>query len=327
MELQVLAVAFLATTAVGGLAWVFLYPTLSGETRVEKRKETFVRQDAAPSRVARVSRENKSKRDQVEESLKEIERRQKNIQKRSLIAKIAQAGLSWTKQQYVMFCAASGLAFAAAGLMFNAHIAVVGVLGFVGAFGFPNWFLNFKRKRREKAFLKEFPNSVDVIVRGIKAGLPIIDCLKVIASEAQEPVRTEFRHIVELQALGMPLSEVVNKLYERMPLPEANFFAIVISIQQKAGGNLSETLGNLSKVLRDRKKMRAKIAAMSMEAKASASIIASLPPVVMFLVYLSSPGYMDILWESPTGRAILAGCLIWMLMGVLIMKKMINFDF
>ena len=125
----------------------------------------------------------------------------------------------------------------------------------------------------------------------------------------------------------MPIGEACGKLYERIPVPEANFFGIVISIQQKAGGNLSEALGNLSKVLRERKKMKAKIQAMSMEAKASASIIACLPLAVMILVYLTSPQYIELLWTHPTGRIMLACCAIWMSIGVLVMRKMINFDF
>jgi len=114
-------------------------------------------------------------------------------------------------------------------------------------------------------------------VRASKTGLPLGDCLKVIAAEAQEPVKGEFRAIMETQNVGLPLGDACTKLYERIPVPEANFFGIVITIQQKAGGNLSEALGNLSRVLRDRKKMKAKIQAVSMEAKASASIIAALP--------------------------------------------------
>jgi tight adherence protein B len=168
---------------------------------------------------------------------------------------------------------------------------------------------------------------VDVIVRGIKAGLPLLDCLKMIAGEAPEPVRTEFKAIVETQTIGLPLGEACEKLYERVPLPEANFFGIVISIQQKAGGNLSEALGNLSRVLRERKKMKAKIKAMSMEAKASAMIIAALPVAVMILVYLTSPKYIELLWTEPLGRLMLACCVVWMSMGVMVMKKMINFDF
>jgi tight adherence protein B len=183
------------------------------------------------------------------------------------------------------------------------------------------------KKRREARFLNVFPEAVDVIVRGIKAGLPLLECLKMIANEAPEPVRSEFRAIIETQTIGLPIGEACTKLYERVPLPEANFFGIVISIQQKAGGNLSEALGNLSRVLRDRKKMKAKIKAMSMEAKASAMIIAALPVTVMLLVYLTSPTYIELLWTEPMGRMMLASCVVWMSMGVFVMKKMINFDF
>jgi tight adherence protein B len=112
-----------------------------------------------------------------------------------------------------------------------------------------------------------------------------------------------------------------------MPLPEANFFGIVVAIQQKSGGNLSEALGNLSKVLRDRKKMKEKIQAMSTEAKASAAIIGSLPPAVMFLVWLSTPDYISLLWSTHLGQFMLLSCVVWMTIGVLVMKKMINFDF
>ena len=166
-----------------------------------------------------------------------------------------------------------------------------------------------------------------MIVRGIKAGLPLLDGLKLIAAEAQEPVRSEFRSIIETQTIGIPIGEACLKLYERVPLPEANFFGIVVSIQQRAGGNLSEALGNLSRVLRDRKKMKAKIQAMSMEAKASAGIIGALPPAVMTLVYITSPQYISVLWTEPLGRMMLVGCAFWMSMGVLVMRKMINFDF
>ena len=164
-------------------------------------------------------------------------------------------------------------------------------------------------------------------MRGIKSGLPLADSIRVIAAEGPEPVRTEFRSILETQAIGIPLGEACQKLYERVPLPEANFFGIVIAIQQKAGGNLSEALGNLSRVLRDRKKMKGKIQAMSMEAKASAAIIGSLPPAVMGIVYLTSPSYISLLWTHPTGQLMLLGSAVWMTMGCLVMRRMINFDF
>jgi tight adherence protein B len=211
--------------------------------------------------------------------------------------------------------------FAGVGLLVSA------VLGFAGAFGVPRWLLSYLRKRRETKFLDHFPDAVDVIVRGIKAGLPLLDCIKMIVSEAPEPIKTEFRLILETQAIGMPLGEACGKLYERTPLPEANFFGIVVAIQQRSGGNLSEALGNLSKVLRDRKKMKAKIQSMSQEAKASAGIIGALPIAVMTLVYLTSPNYISLLFTNPVGHIMLAGSAIWMFMGVIVMKKMINFDF
>jgi len=199
--------------------------------------------------------------------------------------------------------------------------------GFASAFGLPFWALSFLKKRREAKFLHNFPDAVDVITRGIKAGLPLLDSLKMIASEGQEPLKSEFRAILDTQTVGIPLGEACTKLYERMPVPEANFFGIVIAIQQKAGGNLSEALGNLSKVLRDRKKMKAKIQAMSMEAKASAMIIGALPPSVMGLVFVTSPDYISLLWTHPMGQMMMAASAMWMFMGCLVMKKMINFDF
>jgi len=227
----------------------------------------------------------------------------------------------------MLISAGIGLAMFAAGSFTGASLPVSATLGFAGALGAPRWLLSFLKKRREAKFLAAFPDAVDIIVRGVKAGLPLLDCIKMIVMEAPEPLKSEFRSILETQAIGMPLGEACSKLYERTPLPEANFFGIVVTIQQRAGGNLSEALGNLSKVLRDRKRMAAKIQAMSMEAKASAGIIGSLPPAVMILVYLSSPDYIELLWTSQTGRLMLAGCVLWMFIGVMVMKKMINFDF
>jgi len=321
--MQPLALAFLVTLAIGGLGWVFVYPLLSGERRVEKRRETIAR--TTPARVVRVS--GKSRRDQVEETLKEIDARHKANKRPPLAVRISQAGLTWSKQRFFIMAALLGvggfLGFAMTGL---GLVPALGV-GFAAAFGLPFWILSFLKKRREAKFLAAFPDAVDVIVRGIKSGLPLMDCLNVIVSDTQEPVKSEFRAIVESQAVGVPLGEACLKLYERMPVPEANFFGIVIFIQQKSGGNLSEALGNLSRVLRDRKKMKAKIQAMSMEAKASGGIIAALPFVVMILVYLSSPDYISLLWTDKLGNLLLASSAVWMSIGVFVMRKMINFDF
>jgi tight adherence protein B len=130
-----------------------------------------------------------------------------------------------------------------------------------------------------------------------------------------------------MQTVGVPMGEAVERLYTRFALSEANFFSIVIAIQSKSGGNLSEALGNLANVLRQRQKMRAKIQAMSTEAKASAWIIGSLPIIVGGLVYLANPDYLSMLWQRNTGLVLLGGSALWMSCGVLTMRKMINFDF
>jgi tight adherence protein B len=326
MPLQTLALFFLGTVAAGGLAWVFIYPLLSGERQAERRQALVARHDPV-ARAAQGRGAQKPRRDQIEESLKQLEQRQKNATRPSIEGRIKQAGLSLTLRHFWMISAALGVvAFALGFLMGIGPLPAVG-LGFAGLFGLPRWLLSFLKKRREAQFLNNFPDAVDVITRGLKAGLPLGDCLRMIATDAREPVKSEFRTIIETQAIGMPVGEACGKLFESMPVPEANFFGIVITIQQKAGGNLSEALGNLSKVLRDRKKMKAKIRAMSMEAKASASIIGALPPSVMTLVWLTSPQYIELLWTTPMGRMMLAACLFWMFIGIMVMKKMINFDF
>jgi tight adherence protein B len=269
----------------------------------------------------------KSRRDIVESSLKDLEERRKKSKSVPISVRITRAGLTWSKRQFVIISAAIGVGMFAFGFLSGTGLLAAAGLGFAGAFGVPRWLLSFLRKRREAKFLEGLPDAVDIIVRGVKAGLPLLDCIKMITVESSEPLKTEFRLIMETQASGMPLGEACGKLYERTPLPEANFFGIVVAIQQKAGGNLSEALGNLSKVLRDRKKMRAKIQAMSQEAKASAAIIGALPIAVMILVYLTAPNYITLLFTNSMGHIMLAGSAVWMTMGVLVMKKMINFDF
>jgi tight adherence protein B len=325
MKMQALALAFLATAAFGGLAWVFLYPLLSGEKKAEGRRASVAKLEPVAARQAQ--KEQRSRREQVEGTLKEAEARRAKDSKLPLTARLTQAGLAWEPRKFwIMSGILAAVAFGGAMVAGGGLLGAVG-LAFAAGFGLPRWLLSFLKKRREKAFLRALPDAVDVIVRGIKAGLPLFESLKVVAADSPEPLRSEFAAIIETQAIGMPLGEACGRLFERMPVPEANFFGIVIAIQQKSGGNLSEALGNLSKVLRDRKKMAEKIQAMSMEAKASAGIIGSLPPIVMLLVYLTTPDYISLLWTHPTGQLMLVGCVIWMSMGIMVMKKMINFDF
>ena len=324
--MSALALFFLVTVAIGGIAWVFIYPLLSGERKAEKRKATVTQNNPAV-RASSARNAPKSRREQVEGTLKELEVRQAKAKSVPLSLRIAQAGLTWSKRRFFITSGVLGVVAFLIVLMMDAGLLAALAMGFGAAFGLPLWMLKFLKARREAKFMSAFPDAVDIIVRGIKAGLPLLDSLRIITVDAPEPLRSEFRAIVDTQAIGMPIGDACAKLFERIPIPEANFFGIVIAIQQRAGGNLSEALGNLSKVLRERKKMKAKIQAMSMEAKASASIIACLPIAVMGLVYITSPQYIELLWTHPTGRFMLACSAAWMSMGVLVMRKMINFDF
>jgi len=317
------AAFFLAAVAAGGVAYVFLYPLLSGESRAAKRQKALVSptQDRRSDRIASVV----NRREQIAQSLKELDARQKAKNHVTLETRITQAGLDWSRQRFFVMsgAAGAGLGLTTFLLTLNPFVALGAV--FVGALGLPRWALFYLKKRRVNRFVLELPNAVDVIVRGIRSGLPLGDCLRIIAHEAREPVKSEFRAIVEAQTMGITVSEAVGKLYERVPVAEANFFAIVIAIQQKSGGNLSEALGNLSKVLRERRKMGDKVKAMSMEAKASAGIIGALPFTVALLTYLSSPKYISLLWTTQAGKVALIAGGLWMLIGIFVMKKMINF--
>ena len=323
--MNVYVVFLMAVVAIGGVAWVFVYPFLSGERNAERRVASVARAEPAARRPARGVQ--KSRREQVEGSLKQIEARKKTAKRVPLSVRIAQAGLKWSTRRFMVTAGTLGVGIFLLTMLLGTGILASLGLAFAAGGGLPFWILRFLKKRRESRFLAAFPDAVDVIVRGIKAGLPLLDSLKLIAAESEEPVRGEFLSIIETQTIGIPIGEACLKLFERMPVPEANFFGIVISIQQRAGGNLSEALGNLSRVLRERKKMKGKIGAMSMEAKASAAIIGAVPFVVVGLLYASSPTYISLLWTTTHGKIVSGIALAWMGIGIAMMKKMISFDF
>ena len=170
------------------------------------------------------------------------------------------------------------------------------------------------------------PDAIDIMVRGLKAGLPLSDAMRIIATESAPPLGPEFMEVVEGQRLGIAIDQGIERMFERIPLPEVSFLGIVIGIQSKSGGNLSEALGNLSRVLRERKKLKAKIRSMSQEAKSSAAIIGSLPFLIVGALVFISPDYLEPLFSTSTGHMILIGSGVWMLGGILVMRSMINFD-
>jgi len=323
----------LAGCSAAALAYAFMFNRIATETQVGKRLETVKKADtdrnivkARRDRLNEVARRRKT----IQDTLKELDEKQKardlSIRKPPLRAQIRQAGLTVSVERFYVYSGICGLVLTVLVFIMGVPLIVLPGALLAGALGLPRWFLFFRKRRRVKAFLNEFPNALDIIVRAVKSGLPLNDGVRLIANEAREPVKTEFRRVVEAQQIGLSVSEATLRMQETMPCQEAAFFGIVIQIQQQAGGNLSEALGNLSRVLRDRKKMKAKVQALSMEAKASAVIIGALPFIVAFLVYLSSPTYIIPLFVTSTGHLLLAGAGVWMSMGIFVMKKMVSFD-
>jgi len=228
----------------------------------------------------------------------------------------------------VLFWAASagiGVGLGLLALLITRLPLLAAAAAFAGGLGLPRFLLGMRIAKRQKRFIQQLADGIEVIVRGIKSGLPLNQCLGIIAKEAPKPLSEEFQRLVDAQSMGVPLEQNLHRFHERMPLQEVSFFCTVIIIQQKSGGNLSEALGNLSTVLRSRKLMREKIKALSGEAVASASIIGSLPPLVGLAVFAISPDYISILWTRPEGQVALLGAAIWMSSGIFIMRRMINF--
>jgi tight adherence protein B len=331
-NMQQLIVLVLVALAVGGIVLALLLPLLSSsqsEARVKAlvdgRRPVSTQDQAGAGGLFEGSRE--SRRKQVQESLRLAEAREKHRKKRiTLRMLIAQAGLDISLWTFWGISAALGVLLAVATYLSGLPWYVNALSGFVGFFGLPRWLLGYVRRRRLEKFLSELPDALDVMVRGIKSGLPLSDALKTIAAEVTPPIGPEFWEVVEGQRVGITIEQGLERMYERIPLQEVNFLSIVLSIQSKTGGNLTEALSNLAKVLRDRRKMKSKIRAVSQEAKSSAAIIGSLPFLIVGGLSFLNPDYLKPLWTTSLGNMLLVFSAVWMLTGILVMRRMINFE-
>lgn len=314
-------IAGLVLVAVSAAIWSALAGQVAESDRHRRRLQRYV------PPVSRDSRRERGADDEVRRSAKAILARRRTSKDLSFRVALRQAGLLWPVWAVpVVFVVLATL------LGGGAHLAGLspmpaGLFGLATGPGIFLVFLRFRRARRKKAMEKDFPSAIDIIVRGVKSGLPLNDCLRIVSREIPDPLGSEFARMVEQQGHGLPIAEAVDRLADRVPLTEANFFAIVIGLQTKTGGRLAESLDNLVSVLRARVQLRAKIRSMSSEAKASGAIIAALPVVVTILVYITSPAYISLLFTEAIGNVVLIGSAIWMLIGVFVMRKMIAFDY
>ncbi len=330
MDLTTIAFIGLAVITVGALGYALLYNSITNEKKSSQRIKNFQVDKKTKVKAQNKRIDEKTRRKARENALKNVEDQRATGKKATRIplgAQIAQAGMSISvKKFYIVSAVLAALALVGS-IIGGAPLHIAGGISFAAGLGLPRMFISLKRARRFKAFTLIFPNAIDIIVRGIRSGLPLNDCLRIIAQDSDEPVKSEFRKMIEATQMGIPVPEACERLYESIPTPETNFFSIVIAIQSQAGGNLSEALSGLSKVLRERRKMADKIKAFSTEAKTSAAIIGALPFVVALAVYFTTPGYLNALWETDSGHTVLMFIAVSMALGIGIMKKMINFKF
>ena len=274
-----------------------------------------------PVRQALTSRQKR-----IQDRVQSLETRKKREGPVTKIrSKMLQAGLESNIRSYFAGAFLLGLASFTCAHLFSMPWFVAISAGIVTAYFVPGWILSNLYQRRQKKFTTEFANALDVIIRGVRSGLPISECLDIIGREIPDPVGEEFRRLVEGQKIGLTLPTLLQRGLERMPTKEFKFFAIILQIQQETGGNLADTLENLSTVLRQRKQMRDKANALSSEAKSSAAIIGSLPFLVMAGISAVNGEYMSVLFGTKAGQITMACGLCWMALGILVMRNMINF--
>ncbi len=281
---------------------------------VDRKKEEQSLQNKRRAEIAKKLKETKD--DEVKDGKK---------QKATIPMLIAQAGLKMSTKQFWLMSLAFMFVLLILAKLSGQNIVVVGLAGVIGFFGIPRFFLRWKAKRRQKKFLEEFPDALEAVVRLLKAGMPVSEAISMISKEYDGPVGEEMSIVYDKQKIGVPLHEAATEATRRMPLPEMQMFATGLSIQAQTGSSLSEVLLNLAGVIRARFRLKRKVKALSSEAIASASIIGALPNIVAFGLWFINPEYINILFTNSLGKMLVAGAIIWMCLGILAMKIMINF--
>jgi tight adherence protein B len=244
----------------------------------------------------------------------------------ALALRLHRTGKGWTVRQYVL---ASGGIFVVVGLLVllqsGAPLLAL-VVGLLAGAGIPHMVVNFLVKKRTNAFITKFADAIDLLVRGLRSGLPVTETLGIVATEVPGPVGQEFKLVTERIKIGKTMEDALQDSADRLNLAEFSFFTITLAIQRETGGNLAETLSNLADVLRKRAQMKLKIKAMSSESKASAYIVGSLPFIVFLMIYWVNPTYIGSFFEDD--RLIVAGLggMVWMGIGAFIMAKMVSFE-
>jgi tight adherence protein B len=312
---------------IAGLGFVFVGGD-GGSAKTVKRAQMIAGGDrqTVAARAKAAANTPDARRKQILKTLKEQDQQKKKASL-SIAGRLRAAGLGDNTRNFWIISGVIGLIAGLVLLLLRQMPLIALGAAFAAGFGLPRWVVGMLAKARTKKFTEAFSDAIDIIVRGIKSGLPVHDCLKIIGKECPEPLAGEFRVLVENTGMGMSMDQALERMYERMPTNELRFFTIVLAIQAKTGCNLAEALGNLSTVLRARKLMAEKIKALSAEAVASAFIIGCLPPGVVLLISVTAPTYMAPMFTDQRGHLMLMVAAVVMAIGIFVMRKMINFKF
>ncbi|NQV20523.1 MAG: type II secretion system F family protein [Rhodospirillales bacterium] len=324
----VIALSIMAAVVFGFFAALLGFLLVRAHTKSRLGKRIAMAAGAAPGEDRSVDKKKAAqKRMLVQSKINEIEAaaKKKKVDRPGIKQRLETAGMQTSARSFhVTSAILAAVTFVS---VYLADMGLMTALMAAVAFGLggPRLYLSTRAKRRMKAFVDAFPDAVDVVVRGIQSGLPLGECMNIISTEAQPPVCDEFRDIMESMRLGLTLNEAMDRAVKRVVVPEFRFFGIVLSIQAETGGNLAETLGNLSDILRSRKKMKGKVLAMASEARTTAMVIGCLPFLMGLLLFVTSPDYITVLFTDALGQIMIGAGIVSMVIGTLVMSKMVNF--
>lgn len=292
----------------------------------EKRKRLMTVMGVEGAEASKKENPLKEKRkDDLSKKLKELSEEEGSKKKSApLSLQLQQAGMEISTRTFFIRSVFAGIVFTLLVMLSDVPAFVVWVSPIIGTFGLPKMFLKFKIKKRQKAFINELADALEAMIRLLKAGMPITECISMVSREFEGPVGEEMALIYEAQKIGVSLPDAVSEAAKRVPIPEMKMFATGISIQVQTGASLSEVLQNLANVIRGRFRLKRKVASLSSEAKASATIIGALPFLVAGALYAVNPTYMELLWTTEQGKTLMYGAGFWMSIGVFVMKQIVN---
>tara|TARA_B110000211_G_scaffold103430_1_gene120341 strand:+ start:324 stop:1295 length:972 start_codon:yes stop_codon:yes gene_type:complete len=321
--LELITIVFLASITIALLAYAILFEKVQRPLALVSRLESIDRQFG--KRLSRTKIEDDGGK-AVDLAIQNLEARRRTKGKITLRDKLLAAGLKNTPQAHYILTVLLTLPILVALYLSSANVMVLVVAGVIGVEVIPRVTLNFLIKRRRLLIVEQFSTALDLIVRSLRSGLPLNDGLQVTAVELNDPLRSEFVKLLDDLSIGLNMKEALHRMAVRLPTPAVEFFSILVSMQSNSGGNLAEGLSNLADTLRSRKSLEGAIKAGSSEAKSSSWIICMMPFVFFVFISLVNYPFISVLYETTMGNLIVAGTVLWMALGVIVMRQLIKIE-